>query len=312
MARRALHPRLKKMPSKDADDETRIRWLKQDYWLGYETSVHIRDALKDLLDYPEVTRMPNLSIIGKPHSGKTALLKKFVDENSPKKKPKATSTDLPILMIDAPPSASENRFYRALLSKLGMSGPANERVEAKQERLLLLLEDLNVRMIIVDEFNRSLKGGGTGLGGLMSAIRDIGNKLKITFVLAGTEEVHSLLATDQQQASRFPPMFTRRWGDDLETRRLLKSITELLPLRGTVNLIADKAVNNLLTFSEGILGEMIDIVRKLAIDAIKGPPVSTGLAPETIGFANITKSNLRRLGYVSPSVRAFSEAEQPT
>ena len=309
MARRALSPRLEQMPSKDADDDVRIRWLKQDYWLGYETSKHIREALKDLLEYPEVTRMPNLSIIGKPHSGKTALLKKFVSENTPAVDPSKFSTDSPILMIDAPPSPSETRLYSALLSKLGMSGPATERVESKQERLSSLLDDLNVRMIIIDEFNRSLKGGGTGLGALMSAIRDIGNTHKITFVLAGTEDVHSLLATDQQQASRFPPMFTRRWVDDMETRRLLRSITDLLPLRGPVNLIGDKSVNNLLTFSEGILGEIIDIVRKLAIDAIKGPPKSTGLPPEAIGVAHITKSNLRRLGHVRPSIRAFSEAE---
>ncbi len=300
MARRAKFPRIDVMPSKDANDEVRIRWLKQDYWLPHKSAEQILKKLQELLDDPAVIRMPNLAIVGKPFIGKTALLKKFASDNNPQIDPTSVSTDIPVLIIDAPPTPSESRLYSALLVKLGMTGPTREPVDKKLPRLHACLEDLNVRMIILDEFNRSIRYRGGAQDSLMSAIRDIGNALEINFVLAGTESMLGLLVGDDQSSSRFPSMFMKTWNVDKESAEMLLEIGKLLPLQGKVNIHGDKAVTNIVTFSEGILGEMIDIVRRLAIDAITDKS-------ESITFTKITRKNLRRLGYIQPSRRSNRE-----
>ena len=175
-----------------------------------------------------------------------------------------------------------------------------------KERLWQILDDLGVEVIALDEFNRGLSG--SGLQGMLAGIRGIGNDLKISFVLTGTDVALSVLTTDDQMASRFPTVFTHLWANDAETRQLLETIVRRLPLRGTVNLSGDRAVANILEFSEGILGEIVDIVQVLAVNAVR-----TGT--EGFGFKDITSSNLRRLGYTRPSLRSLrsqSDAEPPS
>lgn len=306
MARLSRHARIEVQPDKHADDDLRIRWIKQDYWIGYTSLAEIRSRMADLINDPIRSRPKNLAIIGKPHSGKTALLNEFCREFNPSEDPEEDQSRLSVLMVDTPATAGEGRLYQALLHKLGLSGPAREPVDAMKRRLWRVLAELGVDVIALDEFNRGLNGAG--LQGMLSAIRGIGNELKISFLLAGTEEVLSVLTTDDQMASRFPPVFTRRWADDGETRQLLATIVQRLPLRGKVNLTGDRAVVNILEFSEGILGEIIDIVQLLAVNAIK-----TGA--EGIGYTDITTANLRRLGYTRPSLRSLSrqsDAESPS
>ena len=280
----------------DQSNESRIRNLHESTWIGYGRAIEIRNTLEQLLVHPTKHRMPNLAIIGETNNGKTMLLKNFLRRHAPNPDPTIDRVVLPVLMIQTPPDPDETRLYGALLQRLQAYGASREPADAKLRRLQKILQDLQTKMIILDEFQHALAGTPIRQRKFLNGLKYLGNELEIPIVVSGTPDGLNALQTDQQIANRFEPVFLPKWRYGDEFLRLLVSIEKILMLNEVSALAAEELSMKILEESEGTIGEIMRLIRSLAEQAIR-----TG--KEKITLEALGVNNLKKLGWRRPSSR---------
>lgn len=281
------------------DDESRIYQIKGATWIGYDRAVTIRNQMDALLKHPRMHRMPNLAILGESNNGKTMLMSNFCKRHNPPEDPDAEKTILPAVMIQTPPAPDEGRLYNAILEHLSAPGSSREPEDSKLRRIKLILMHLETKILLLDDFFNIGAGTKNQRAKFLNALRNLSIELQMPIIISGTPQTLNILSSDPSLSNRFKPHFLPRWKETQlqDFARFVLSIEKTLQLKKPCNLMTERSLVSLLAFGEGLLGEVVDILRLLAESAIR-----SGI--ETIDESVITKSNLQRLGWVSPSDRA--------
>ena len=284
-----------------ADPEARILAIQKRSWIGYPRAQEIRQQLDALLNHPKVPRMPNLAIIGETNNGKSSILESFYRRHQPPDDPNIDRTLLPILMIDTPPEPDEGRLYRHMLRHLFVTVGRREPSDFLFDRLKVLLRHIETRMVVLDEFNRAVARTPAKQRRFLNALRLMGNDLRLPIVVAGTPETLAALQSDPQLANRFEPAFLPKWKLDSDYASLLMSVEKGFALQHPSDLAHPKFAQRLLDLSEGILGETMELLRRLAVRAIRS-------GEEQITPEMLKPDVLRSIQWVEPSRRTTNQA----
>ena len=126
-----------------------------------------------------------------------------------------------------------------------------------------------VRMLVIDELHNLLSGSRSRQRQLLNLLRWLGNDLRIPLVGVGTGEALQAINSDDQLVSRFEPFMLPLWTEGDAYRRLLGTLEAVLPLRRPSNLTDPALSAKILTAAEGVLGEVIAIVNRAAVLAVK-------------------------------------------
>ncbi len=286
-----LHPSARAWADEDA--ASRIRRVRTDRWIGYARAEAALAALDDVLSFPKRTRMPNLLIVGQTNNGKTMIVEKFRRSH-----PLSAATDtndgvacVPVLKIQMPSGPDERRFFGAILEELGMGQWPRDNLAARQSDAVRLMRLTDVRMLIIDELHNILSGSRTQQRRLLNLLRWLGNELQIPLVGVGTAEALHAIRSDDQLANRFEPVPLPLWTEGPEYLRLLSTLEALLPLRKPSGLAGPVLAGTIFTRSEGVLGEIVAIVIRAAVEAISS------------GTEAITPRIIERSRFTSPSDR---------
>lgn len=281
------------------EDESRIDQMKGNTWIGYDRVLSIRAQMDALLRHPRTHRMPNLALIGETNNGKTMLLRNFAKHHNPQPDPNAEKTILPVLLVETPPSPDEGRLYYAMLDRLCAAGSAREPEDSKLRRIKIILQHLETKMIVLDDFFNIGAGTPTRRRKFLNALRNLSNDLQMPIVVSGTPETLNALSVDPSIANRFKPVFLPRWKESnmAEFARFVMSVEKTLLLKKPCDLINETALKRLLIFGEGLLGEIVAILKLLAESAIRS-------GKESIEVDMLTKKHLSALGWVMPSDRS--------
>lgn len=277
----------------DEDAPSRIRRIRTDRWIGYARAEAALASLDDVLSFPKRTRMPNLLLVGQTNNGKTMIVEKFRRSHPPVA---ATDTTdglacVPVLKIQMPPGPDERRFFGAILEELGMGQWPGENLAARQSDAVRLMRLTDVRMLIIDELHNILSGTRNQQRRLLNLLRWLGNELQIPLVGVGTAEALYAIRSDDQLANRFEPVPLPLWTEGSEYLRLLSTFEALLPLRKSSGLAGSVLAGTIFTRSEGVLGEIVAIVIRAAVEAISS------------GTEAITPRMIERSRFTSPSDR---------
>ena len=286
-----LHPSARAWADEDA--ASRIRRVRTDRWIGYARAEAALAALDDVLSFPKRTRMPNLLLVGQTNNGKTMIVEKFRRSHPPMA---ATDTvdgvaRVPVLKIQMPSGPDERRFFGAILEELGMGQWPRDNLTARQSDAVRLMRLTAVRMLIIDELHNILSGTRTQQRRLLTLLRWLGNELQIPLVGVGTAEALHAIRSDDQLANRFEPVPLPLWGEGPEYLRLLSTLEALLPLQKASGLAEPVLAGTIFTRSEGVLGEIVAIVIRAAVEAISS------------GTEAITPRIIERSRFTSPSDR---------
>lgn len=272
-------------------NEERVQHIKKPRWIGYSKAKIILDKLDDLLNYPKQTRMPNMLLIGETNNGKTVLVNKFREQHPPEENLGGESVIIPVLYIQAPPSPDERGIYNAILTKLFEPYGRSEATDSKRDRVVSVLERVQLGMIMIDEIQHLLAGSYTKQRNSLNALKYLGNELCVPIVGIGTAEAIRAVQTDPQLANRFTPEILPKWEIDEEFLRLLMSFERLIPLKKSSNLVSTKMAEAILNLSNGTIGEISTLLNKAAIYAINTKQ------------EKITLEALDQCGYISPYER---------
>jgi len=248
-------------------DAERISRIRSARWIGYTRAKQILEKLENLLTYPKKHRMPNLLIVGETNNGKTMTVNRFQTLHPPSEEPEGIV--LPVLVVQAPPTPDEVRFYNTILETLVAPYKPRDRIDTKQFQAIRILTRIQTRMLIIDEIQHIIAGNLNKQRNFLNSIKYIGNELQIPIVGVGTQEAFNAVQTDRQLANRFEPALLPKWQMGKEYLKLLASFERMLPLRKPSNLIGNTLALKLLSMSGGIIGELSEILSRAAVKAIE-------------------------------------------
>jgi len=286
-----LHPSVRSMAEEDND--SRVLRIRTDRWISYARADAALMALEDLLTFPKRTRMPNLLLVGPTNNGKTMIVEKFRRSHlpTPAQENETGVAHIPVVAVQMPNGPDEARFFAAILDAMGMPYGLRDRVSVRQSLAVRALRLTDTRLVIVDELHNLLSGTSMQQRRMLNLLRWLGNELRIPLVGVGTAEALQAIRSDDQLVNRFEPVPLPVWGNDDEYRQLLNTLEAILPLRRRSNLAGQALAGRILASSEGVLGEVIALIVRAAVEAVRS------------GTEAITPAILDRVGLSRPSER---------
>lgn len=286
-----LQPTARALAQENA--ESRIRHIRSDRWITYARAETALSAMEDLLTFPKRTRMPNLLLYGHSNNGKSMILAKFRRAHPPIEA--SASPDgvarIPVLTVQMPPAPDQRRFFGAVLHALSFPHRPSDSIARRQDLSMRLLRATCACVLQVDEVHNLLAGTQVQQRRMLNLLRWLGNELQIPLVGAGTPEALRAIQSDDQLANRFEPIALPPWKDGPEYRKLLSTLEAVLPLRLASHLERSALAGKILSASEGILGEIVAIVQRASVHAIKA------------GTESITAKMIEDSGFISPTQR---------
>ncbi|MFC5429459.1 TniB family NTP-binding protein [Paraburkholderia denitrificans] len=253
----------------ELSDSARIHAIRADSWLGYRDAKKVLSRMEDLLSYPRITRMPNMLLVAPSFNGKTSILKRFMSLHQPDLDATNEITVCPVVMVEAPPKPDISDFYTRILDALTTPYKPTASVAEKYSQIKKLFRLMNVKMLIVDEIHHLIAGSLNRQQEFRNALKSLGNETMVSIVAAGIEDAYNAFNTDPQMSSRFTPEELPLWKANNEFGSLLATLELRMPLRFASNLKDPATMLAIHTRSEGAIGDICDLVKELAVDAIR-------------------------------------------
>ncbi|MDD5299324.1 MAG: TniB family NTP-binding protein [Gallionella sp.] len=266
------YPHLGKEALKQIDlpDKDRIYAIQAGTWILYPRAKQILARLEELLAYPRIHRMPNMLIVGASNNGKTNILHHFAEKHPHNPNPEGDYSIIPVLFVQAPKKPDINHFYDLILRAIGQPYAIRARDADKEREVEDVLKNIQLKVLLVDEIQQIMAGGQVKQQEFRNGLKGLGNDLKISIVCAGVEEAFNTFNTDPQLSNRFEPEFLPKWELVDEYGDLLNSFERKLPLKKPSGLRSTVIIaQKVLWMSEGILGEIHEVLKRAAVLAIK-------------------------------------------
>ena len=238
----------------------RIRFMRRPKWFGYAAAETIFTRMEDLFNHPPTHRMPGLQILGDSNSGKTAIGLEFLERHPFDPNPDGDAIRMPVIRIEIPPNPDESRIYDEILICLKQPFRAKDPLSEKSRQVRAILAAVGARMLIFDEFQHVLGPRNDRRRVVMDVVKHLGNTLQIPIVVIGTADAQVAVSKDEQLANRLYPVWMPTWSMDQEYKRLLASFEVTMPLRERSHLQQRQIAALILELSEGLLGEIRDLL----------------------------------------------------
>jgi hypothetical protein len=212
-----------------------------------------------------------------------------------------------------PPEPNLRDLYEETLSGMGGVFSPGTSVTTLRHRIHALAEQLEVRMLIIDEIHALLVGTPRQQRIILTAIRLLANDLRSSLVCLGIEEPNRALVTDDQLADRFAAAELPAWENDEAFEQLLLSFESTLPLRQPSEFRDPKVRQRILSLTQGVLGRVCRLMETAAVEAVRSieQRITLALLKEelvTESLVYIADRQMRRSIRVS---RVMAPAELP-
>lgn len=263
-----LNEKLQTFISKSTNEE-RISVIKKSDFLIHTQADEVLKKLSYLQNHPTCHRMPNMLLLGDSNNGKTSILLKHLSQNPTFINKSTSEVIIPVIFVESPNEPNEKKFFKNILNSLNAPYEAQVSTDVLQNKAVNRIIKNKVKLIMIDEIHNVLVGSMNKQRSFLNLIKYLSNILQISFVCSGTVAAHNAISTDPQLMNRFHPYKLKKWQGDDEYLRLLATFEQVLPLKNKSNLTESKIASKILQLSDGLLGEISDILKQSAIYSIE-------------------------------------------
>lgn len=275
---------------KSRPDNERIEFIYKRRFVMYPKANEIFKKMEKLMNISNDPRPPSFLLVGPSNNGKTTLVTHFCRMHEPYEDPEGIR--MPVIYLQAPHKPDVGMFYDIILEKVDFAFRKSDPLSIKFIKIKHYLKEFGVRLVIIDEIHNVLAGSKVKQREFMNALKNLMNALERPFVLVGTKDALIATETDYQISSRFPPQVLPTWTYDKNYLSFLHAYEKTLPLKKQSNLVKQKDLAlKILEYSEGYIGEIVAILKELAVLAIK------------TGKERIDHSLFKELEWIPPSKR---------
>jgi hypothetical protein len=250
-------------------DQERIEAIRRGFWISYTRAKEVLDHLEELLEYPRIDRMPNMLLVGASNNGKTQILKRFHKRHPPDQNKRGDYSYIPVIFVESPSGPDISSLYDQIFDAINQPYSPKMPVREKEQILFSVLKSVQLKMLLIDEIQHLIAGGQVRQREFRNALKSMGNRLQISIVCAGVEEAFNAFNTDPQLSNRFEPEFLPKWRLDNEFGMLLNTMERRIPLKQSSGLSQATIARKIHSMSEGIIGEIHELVKRAAIYAIR-------------------------------------------
>lgn len=265
--------------------------IMEEKWIGYTRAEFALKEIENILESPIQSRPKNMLIFGPTNNGKSMILEEFKKRHPWQSIPDRENLYIPCLKMQAPPVPNERRFYNKLLDALHSPYRINGSVEYKMQKVELILRKTGTRILIIDELHHVLAGSARQQSGFLNVLKHLSNELSISIVAAGIEDAKNVINSDSQMENRFIPLELPRWSFNEDYLRLIATYESRLPFKEKSDLHLPEISQKILDMSEGLIGEINQIIVKLACAAAE------------LEMDKIPYELIEDIDYAPPSVR---------
>lgn len=275
----------------EADDTARLRQIRRKPFIRSPAIQAIHALCEEALeDYP-TEGDTHLLIVGDSGMGKSKLLDKWAAQHGCLEDGTLPAANIPVLKVSCSLRASAKGFLGRIFERLGVGYSSSASAEVLYPLVLRVLRRIGLKVLIVDEVHHVLAGPKDRQLEMLNVLKLLGNDLRITIVASGIDTALRAVQLDPQMARRFDPIALNRWQLDEATGGLLNSLEATLPLKHASDLADEATARWIVRESEGLTGDIVRIVRRGAIEAIKS------------GDERISLKTLNALAWIRPSKR---------
>lgn len=271
-------------------DEARVEFIRLDHWVEYESANRHLTQFEAILSAPKVIRPPCFILLGSTQIGKTSLLREFARRHPFCRGAGQFGITTPVVYALAPRRPDESQLEESILGGFeSRFHPKN----AQQRREIVSKAIVNgeLKVLLVDEVQQSFKGTSSRNEDVLEFYKDYSNRFGISIVVAGTPEAYLPFHRRNQLSNRFRPLFLHHWKKGREVLQFIAAYERLLPLKQPSCLTTSEIALYLVEWMEGMLGELVDLLREAAIQAV------------LTGEEKITLPLLESLSLLKPSHR---------
>jgi hypothetical protein len=263
-----LNEKLQNFIAKSSDEE-RIAIIKESDFFIHSQAAEVLKKLSYLQNYPTSHRMPNMLLLGDSNNGKTSILLKHLSLNPTYISELTSEVIIPVIFVESPNEPNERKFFKNILNSLNAPYEVQVGNDVLQNRAVNRIIKNKVKLVMIDEIHNVLVGTMNKQRSFLNLIKYLSNTLRISFVCTGTIAAQNALSTDPQLMNRFHPYKLKKWQGDEEYLRLLATFEQIFPLKKQSNLTENKIASKVLQLSEGLLGEISEILKQSAIFSIE-------------------------------------------
>jgi len=269
------------------DDQDRIKFIAKDRFIPHPRAERILDDLELLYRSDDSLRPQGRMLTGLSLMGKSTLLDEFVKNHRASDDPQGEAVHCPVISVQYPDVTSYG-VYPEILRALNANSRKIKRLFDMREHCLELLNMVNCRLIIIDEFHNILAGSTRDRDEGLNGVKFLMNELRRPIVVAGTQSCKNAIKHDEQFVSRLYPIELKPFRDDDDFAMLLVGFEALLPLRRPSFLHHGDVKDKILRLTGGITGYISDLLNRAARVAILE------------GTERITEAELDAAGWLMP------------
>lgn len=133
-----------------------------------------------------------------------------------------------------------------------------------EQAALRIMEAIGVQVLVIDEVHNILAGTYREQRIVLNTLRFLSNRLRISLVCFGVNEVREAISGDVQLARRFEQFTLSRWAANEQFEALVVSILRNTPLRQP-SVLSAKSLRRMLQITEGITANIFQIINTLAV-----------------------------------------------
>ena len=264
--------------------EARLQFLDEDCFIEHPAATRILEKLEGLVTKPTSRRPAGICLVARSSMGKTTLLEELERRHPATEKPEGNYANVPVLRIQFHERGGD-KIWGSITSALNVVLPSSATVEKKREAALHFMNEMNVRVLVVDELANALGTTTLKQGLALTTIKTIMNTLGRPVVVAATPNVHSVIRGEEQIYRRFEVLLLQEFEYGPAFLKFLRGWEAVLPIEFASGLGTNKDLaKRIYGITRGLTGDIEKLLKQAAAKAIKeGQPITLELLDE-IGF----------------------------